>query len=120
MMMSMSLSTETKETIALQLNRESKQLLERAAAKHCMTLNEYLLKLILDAVGEEQNQLAVSVPTETIPTETIPTETISTTRRKSEKLQLNLRPSRPSDRNSSRNSRAIVTPRPEKEENWLL
>ncbi len=108
--MPMSLSTEIQETIALQLSRESKQLLERAAAKHCMTLNEYLLKLVLDAVGEEQNKLAVSAPT----------ETISTTRRKSEKLQLNLRPSRPSDRHSSRNSRAIVTPRPEKEENWLL
>ncbi|MBO1346434.1 MAG: DUF1778 domain-containing protein [Hormoscilla sp. GUM202] len=50
----MSATTSTQETsITLTLDREQKQLLEKAAALRCLTLSEYLLQLALDAATEE-------------------------------------------------------------------
>lgn len=97
----MSLSTEIQETVTLQLNRENKKILERAAAKHCMTLTEYLLKLALDAARE-----AAPEPEP---------DSLVLRDRGREKLQLNLQAPPQNNRPSS----SGISPK-EKDENWLL
>ncbi|MEA5468108.1 MULTISPECIES: DUF1778 domain-containing protein [unclassified Spirulina] len=97
----MSLSTEIQETITLQLNREHKKILDRAAAKHCMTLTEYLLKLVLDAARD-----AIPDPEP---------DALVLSDRGREKLQLNLQAPPQGDRPLS----SGTAPR-EKDENWLL
>lgn len=50
----MSTSSEAKITqIEITLNEEQKQTLEKAAAMKCLTLNEYLLGLAINAATEE-------------------------------------------------------------------
>ncbi|NET88987.1 MAG: DUF1778 domain-containing protein [Kamptonema sp. SIO1D9] len=48
------MSTPTNETsITLKLSSEHIERLEKAAARRCLTLNEYLIELALDAATEE-------------------------------------------------------------------
>ncbi|NEO54520.1 MAG: DUF1778 domain-containing protein [Okeania sp. SIO3B5] len=58
----MSATTNTKKTnITLTLEPEQKQLLEQAAALRCLTVNEYLLLIALDAASEETAEPEVIV-----------------------------------------------------------
>ena len=108
----MSLSTETQESVTLHLEREHKLILEHIAAKHCMPLHEYLLKLIVDTAREAKSAL------DTPPLDAPPLDAMMVRNRPLERPQLNLR--QPPQNSRDRDSRRIITPRPEKEENWLL